>query len=262
MKVTHAMDFVLSKLEHGYYTFSLKEAENTLGAGEKTWKALNRLVKQGWLFSPSKGFYVIIDPQHQGKGFLPIEWFIDDWMKYLGGQYYLGILTAAMFHGASHQKPQQIQIVRDRVFGDIDKGSYHISFFYKKHIPTNCCEQRQSPAGYFRISTPETTAYDLLRYPRACPSLNLAATIMSELGENIHPDRLAELIDTGGQIAVLQRLGWMLEHVGWAEKTGMLAGKLRQHYLAWRPIRTDLPKDGPHDARWHIIANTEIEADL
>lgn len=64
MKVVHAKDFVLSRLEHGYYTFSLKEAENAIGTGEKTQKSLNKLTKQGWLFSPSKGFYVIIDAQH------------------------------------------------------------------------------------------------------------------------------------------------------------------------------------------------------
>ena len=135
MKVVRARDYVLSRLERGHYTFSLADAESVVGAGEKTRKALSRLAEQGWLFSPGKGFYVIIDPQHQGSGFLPVEWFIDDWMSFLGGHYYLGMLTAAMLHGASHQKPQQVQIVRDRVFEDIDEDPYHISFFYKKAIP-------------------------------------------------------------------------------------------------------------------------------
>lgn len=262
MKVQHAKDFVLSRLERGHYTFSLAEAENAVGTGEKTRKALNRLAKQRWLFSPSKGFYVIIDPQHQGSGFLPVEWFIDEWMKHLGGHYYLGILTAAMLHGASHQKPQQIQVARDKIFADVDKGAYHISFFYKKAIPDDCCEQRQSPAGYFRISSPEMTAYDILRYPKACPSLDLAATVLQELGEKISPDRLAALVDSGAEVATLQRLGWLMDHTGWSEKTDLLAERLRNKQMAWRLMRTDLPKDGPRDARWRVIANAEIEADL
>lgn len=262
MKVQRAKDFMLSKLERGYYTFSLKEAEIAVGTGRKTWEAIDRLAKQGWLFSPSKGFYVIIDPQHQGSGFLPVEWFIDDWMKHLGGHYYLGILTAAMLHGASHQKPQQVQVVRDRVFADVDKGPYHISFFFKKIIPDDCCEQRQSPAGFFRISNPEMTAYDLLRYPKACPSLDLAATVLQELGEKISPDRLAALVDSRVEVATLQRLGWLLDYTGWPEKTNLLAERLRYKKMVWRPMRTDLPKDGPRDPRWRVIANAEIEADL
>lgn len=262
MKVLHARDFVLSKLERGYYTFSLGEAENAVGEGEKTRKALNRLAKQGWLFSPSKGFYVIIDPQHQGSGFLPVEWFVDDWMKHLGGQYYIGMLTAAMLHGASHQKPQQMQVVRDRIFADVHKGHYHISFFYKKAVPDDCCEQRQSPAGFFRISTPEMTAYDILRYPKACPSLDLAATVLQELGEKLNPERLAALVESDAEVAVIQRLGWLLDYTGWSEKTGLLAERLRDRKMVWRPMRTDMPKDGPRELRWRIIANAEIEADL
>jgi predicted transcriptional regulator of viral defense system len=262
MKVVYARDFILSRLERGYYTFSLGEAENTIGTGEKTRKALSRLVKQGWLFSPSKGFYVIIDPQHQGSGFLPVEWFIDDWMKHIGGRYYLGTLTAAMLHGASHQKPQMVQVVRDRVFADVDKKPYHISFFYKKTIPDSFCEQRQSPAGYFKVSNPEMTAYDILRYPKACPSLDLAATVLQELGEKISPDRLAALVDLGTEVAVLQRLGWLLDHTGWSEKSGSLAERLRGKQTAWRPMRTDLPKEGPRDPKWLVVANAEIEADL
>lgn len=262
MKVLHARDFVISRLEQGHYTFSLGEAENAVGAGEKTRKALSRLAKQGWLFSPSKGFYVIIDPQHQSSGFLPVEWFIDDWMKHLGGQYYLGILTAAMLHGASHQKPQHVQVVRDKVFADVDKGPYHISFFYKKAMPDDCCEQRQSSAGYFRISNPETTACDILRYPKACPSLDLAATVLQELGEKIDPEHLAALVESDAEVAVLQRLGWLLDYAGWSEKTSLLAGRLRDKKMVWRPMRTDMPKDGPREPKWRVVANAEIEADL
>jgi len=253
---------MLSKLERGYYTFTLKEAENATGVGRNTWEAVDRLAKQGWLFSPSKGFYVIIDPQHRGSGYLPVEWFIDDWMKHLGGRYYLGILTAAMLHGASHQKPQQVQVVRDKVFADVDKAPYHISFFYKKNIPDDCYEQRQTPAGFFNVSTPEMTAYDILRYPKACPSLDLAATVLQELGEKISPDRLAALVDIGSEVAVLQRLGWLLDYVGWFEKTGQLAERLRNKHTTWRSMRTDLPKDGLREPKWRVIVNANIEADL
>ena len=43
MEVAHTKDFVLSSLEHGYYTFPLREAENAIGTGEMTQQALNSL---------------------------------------------------------------------------------------------------------------------------------------------------------------------------------------------------------------------------
>lgn len=263
MIIGHAMGFVLSKLSHGYYTFSMADAEDVLGPGVNTRQAIYRLARKGWLFSPSKGFYVIIDPQHQASGYIPVEWFVDDWMKHMGAQYYLGILTAAMLHGASHQKPQQVQIVSDKELNPVEKGAYQISFYFKQSIPENCCEQRKSPAGYYRVSTPEMTAYDILRYPRACPSLDLAGTIMHELGEEISPDRLANIVDSDMEVAVLQRLGWLLDRVGWAEKTDLFADKLRRgKTMVWRKLRTDVAEDGPRDPRWRIIVNTDVEIDL
>ncbi|MHB1455604.1 MAG: type IV toxin-antitoxin system AbiEi family antitoxin domain-containing protein [Armatimonadota bacterium] len=262
MNIGKAGNFILSRLAQGYYTFSLKEAERVLGDSENVRQSVYRLMRQGWLFSPGKGFYVIIDPQHQGTGFVPVEWFIDDWMRFTGARYYVGLLSAAMQHGASHQKPQQVQIISDMRPQLIEKGAYSISFFHKKAIPDDYLEQRQSPAGYYWISTPEMTAYDLLRYPKASRSLNLTATVMQELGEKIDPDRLAALIDAGSEVSVLQRLGWMLDQTGWEEKTSTLADKLRGSEPAWRTIHKDLTSEGPRDTKWHVIVNVDIEADL
>ena len=144
----------------------------------------------------------------------------------------------------------------------MEKGAYQVSFYYKRSISEQCFEQRKSRAGYFNVSTPEMTAYDMLRYPRACPSLDLAGTILEELGEKIGPDRLAALVDSGAEVAVLQRLGWLLDKTGWTDKTNALADRLRRKKAAWRPMRTDLPKDGPRDPRWRVIANAEMEVDL
>ena len=262
MRGGNASSYVLSRLRQGYYTFSLADAERTLGPGDSTRQAMYRLVRQGWLVSLSNGFYIIIDPQHQVSGFVPVEWFIDDWMRFLKRRYYIGMLSAAALHGASHQKPQQVQVVLDGRLQPVSKGAYHIAFFYKKMISEVHCRQEKSPAGYFSLSDAEMTAYDLLRYPRACPSLDLAATVLGELGEAIAPNRLASLVSNGAETAVLQRLGWLLDHTGWSEKTDLLSDALRSRKLAWRTLRTDSAARGSRDARWHIIVNATVEADL
>ena len=92
--------------------------------------------------------------------------------------------------------------------------------------------------------------------------MDLAATVLQELGEKINLDSLAALVGLGAEVAVLQRLGWLLDYSGWSEKTGSLAERLRDKKMAWRPMRTDLPNDGPRESKWRVIANAEIEADL
>ena len=169
MKLQTARQFILDRLQRGYYTFTRTDIDQVLGSGDATRMALQRLRQQGWIFSPAKGFYIIIDPQHQGTGYLPVEWFIEEWMRFTGGDYYVGLLSAAMLHGAAHHKPQVTQVVRDRRRANLHKGAYRVDFYYKQRIIAAMWEQRKSPAGYYRISTPEMTAYDLLRYPRACP---------------------------------------------------------------------------------------------
>lgn len=251
--------FVLDRLQRGYYTFTRDEIDRATGGGDATLMALLRLRRQGWVFSPAKGFYLIIDPQHQGTGYLPVEWFIDEWMRFSGGEYYLGLLTAAMLHGAAHHKPQVTQVMRDRRAANLRKGAYRVDFYYKQAIAVGMWEQRKSPAGYYRISTPEVTAYDLLRYPRACPSLDLAATILAELGERIEAERLAGLLDFGADTAVLQRLGWLLDAAGWEERTTILARRLQQQRRVWQSLRTDAPRMGERNAHWHIIVNAEVE---
>lgn len=261
MELQTARQFILDRLQRGYYTFTREEIDRATGGGDATLMALLRLRRQGWIFSPAKGLYIIIDPQHQGRGYLPVEWFIDEWMRFAGGEYYIGLLSAAMLHGAAHHKPQVTQVVRDRRGANLHKGAYHVDWYYKQQILAGMWEQRKSPAGYYRISTPEMTAYDLLRYPRACPSLDLAATILAELGERIELERLAQLIDLDTETAVLQRLGWLLDTTGWDEKTVLLAHRLQQHRRVWQPLRTDASREGDRNARWHIIVNAEVEVE-
>ena len=262
MKLQSARQFILDRLQRGYYTFTRGEIDLATGGGDATMMALLRLRRKGWIFAPGKGFYVIIDSQHQGNGYLPVEWFIDEWVRFTGGEYYIGLMTAAMLHGAAHHKPEVTQVVRDRRVVNLHKGAYRIDFFYKQRIVASCWEQRKSPAGYFRVSTPEMTAYDLLRYPRACPSLDLAATILAELGERIEAERLARLVELNTESSILQRLGWLLDNTGWEDKTAPLAYRLQQHRRVWQPLRTDAPYTGQRNARWHILVNADIEGDV
>ena len=76
--------------------------------GESRQQILNALYllrQKGILFSPYRAFYVILPPHYRLMGSVPPSYYIDYLMKLLGKRYYFGLLSAAKFHGAAHQRP-------------------------------------------------------------------------------------------------------------------------------------------------------------
>lgn len=62
----------------------------------------------------SKGFYIIVTPEYSIQKILSPDLFIDTLFKYLGRPYYVGLLSASFYHGASHQKPQEYFVIIDK----------------------------------------------------------------------------------------------------------------------------------------------------
>ena len=263
MTVLSGREFVKGILGQGRYCFTLNEAANATGVdGQALNMVLQRLKNDGWVVPFSRGFYLALDIQHQAAGMLDPEWFVDDWAKFLGVEYYVGGLSAAAVHGAAHQRPFVFQVFMPRNMRAVSKGGVNVEAFCKRNIQDDSVEQRKSPAGYFRVSKPELTAYDLLAYPRCCPSLDLAATVFAELGESIESLRLQQLPAKDAITAVLQRVGWLLDRTGWREKTDGLHDALGSLRQVWRPLDSRLPRDGDRNSRWKIIENSDVQPDV
>ena len=99
----------------GRYTFSSAEARDALGVSEIALdNAIRRLKNRGRLVAPRRGFFVIVPTEYRAAGAPPPSWFIDDLMRFLGQPYYVGLLSAAGLHGASHQQSMVFQVVTDR----------------------------------------------------------------------------------------------------------------------------------------------------
>src|ERR1700730_10005013 len=99
-----ARQYVENLAASGRYTFTTAEARSALGATSAKF-ALSRLARQGAIASPARGFYVIVPPEYRWPGSLPAEQFIPALMENLRLPYYAGLLTAAQYHGAAHQRP-------------------------------------------------------------------------------------------------------------------------------------------------------------
>jgi len=62
-----------------------------------------------------------------------------------------------------------------------------------------------------RVSTPEATALDLVRYVGHAGQLGNVASVLSELSERIDPVRLVEAARAEVELSIVQRLGFFAQ---------------------------------------------------
>jgi len=190
--------------------------------------ALNRLAKQKVIASPARGFYVIVPPEYRSLGCLPADQFIPALMKRLDLPYYAGLLSAAQFHGAAHQQPQEFQVFLAKNRRPIQCGAVRVAFLARKRLAEVPVQNFNRPRGTLLVSSPEATALDLVGYAHHAGGLSQVATVLAELAERIDPEKLAGAARTA-PVAWAQRLGYLLEHIGSAAKTPALKEYVREH---------------------------------
>ncbi len=226
-----------------------------------TYHALYRLLKAGWLVMPRSGFYVIVDPQHRSAGTLPPEWFVDDLMKHMGRPYYVGLLSAAQLHGAAHHRPQEFQVVIPRrTVRAVRAGNVVFRFCGKGSFDQGRWQEIKAPTGSLKASTPETTAWDLVRYPGAAGGLDHVATVLSELAEKLDGKELRATLKRHGDVLVAQRLGYLLDQLRRRDLTKELAAWVVEAPL--RPLVPGVAVDGARESRkWRLLVNARVEAE-
>ena len=232
--------------------------------------ALYRLVKSGDVVSPARGFYVIVPPEYQAYGCIPAEQLIPLLIKHLNVDYYVALLSAGLFYGATHQKPARFQVMLNKKMkNNLMFSNVEVEFVYKKSISELPTKDFVVDTGYLKVASPELTAIDLLNYPIHSGGLNHIATVFSELAEAIDPNKLIDLAEKISARYQLQRIGYILEQIDVMDenkKTAIintlevfLKGKMK-YYI---PIVPGIGKAGyPRCKKWKIIENADIESDL
>ena len=257
-------DWVNQRQKTGFYTFTRSEVRQQLELRPGALaKALQRLSVAGRVACVRKGFYVIVPLEYQAIGSVPTEWFIDDLMRFVGQPYYVGCLSAAAIHGAAHQRPQELQVVVPAHVRMVDKKAVRIRFLHFTEMDRAITQPRRTHTGDIPISTPEWTAIDLIRFQRHYGSMDAAATVLTELGEALDAQRLADAAHRENCNAYLQRLGWMLDFVGFKDVTANLHSLLEGRKPSFVALNASLKRrTGPGDRRWRVLINEIPESDL
>jgi predicted transcriptional regulator of viral defense system len=266
LSINQWLDNLLAKGAYGFATETLQQEIPDYSAIAVK-RALSRLSTKGKIVSLYKGYYLLLPPQYASKGILPPQLYLDAFMQYLQRPYYVALLNAAAFHGASHQQPQEYFVMSNfPVLRPTHKKGLKINYVSIKEFPQSLIEKRKTEAGYLNISNAILTASDLIQFEKRIGGLNRAATVLNELAEVIHPTDFTSVVLAHVHVTALQRLGYLLENVCYKRELadGLFEAMQQEELSLFRiPLKAvNEIKGYSSDNRWKVIVNTEIETDF
>ncbi len=264
IKHNYLANFAEKKLSEGKYCFTFNELKKEFPEHSNSALvfSLNRLVQKRKIVSIHRNFYLIIPPERMSKGILPPQMFIDDLMRFLEREYYVGLLSAATYFGASHQQAQEFfAFIQKPSLRNKNKRGIKINFMIKNNWPKVGIEKKKSETGFFYVSSAELTAIDLIKYQSKIGGINRAIAIIYELAEAIKPTKLKFVIESNNfGIATLQRFGYILEKLNLSRLSNIVSKHIENKKIFNVPLKSDAPKNGfPINKKWHIIENINFD---
>ena len=264
-------DWTVKLQSEGRFTFTIDEAIQSLGVSRSSFlTTAERLQRESRLVKPRCGFYVIIPPIYMGFGAPPLVWYIDDLMRYVNRPYYIALRKAAEYQGATHHGIMQFQVMTDKTMPMMVVGGTVIVFFYRKDINSIQfgVEERKTKTGRkYNISSPELTSLELLSYPRSIGTINNISTVLAELGEVLKAQKLA-LLSREFKRSIIQRLGYLLDWLGFDDLTIDLISELSRHKNNWTELDPYLasnkdfaPDPVERNQKWRVIVRREPDPD-
>ena len=261
--MTSLADYLDDLQATGRYVFTTEDAVDALGTSVTAARAaLRRLKRKRFVADPYRGFHVVVPPAYRRLGCLPADQFIPDLMAHLGEPYYVGLLSAAKYHGAGHQAPMVCQVVVPTSRRGLQCGGVRVEFVARQNMHETPVIERNTATGTIRIATPEATALEVVGYPERCGYLDNVATVLVELSDSMSGDLLAaEARRT--PTAWGQRLGYLLELVQETDLASYLDPVLAERtafpvaLAPWKEM-----SGARRDRRWHVAENIEVVPDV
>lgn len=263
MKFNSLSKYIESLQQKGRYSFTRSKALKFVDITDVALKSsLHRSIVKKRIALIKRGFYVIIPFEYSANGILPPDWFIDDLMNYLGESYYIGLLSAAAIHGATHQQPQEFQVIVTKHIRNIQSARLRIRFIEKTKAQRVSLQQEKTLTGYMKVSDSALTALDLIGYAKHVGGLDSVEPVIKALLETIDVPILMTAVKSEANMAFVQRLGYILEKLGSNDLTTKLSEWIQRKKPNWTPLEPSMLRKGkPRNLRWHIIENIEFESE-
>jgi hypothetical protein len=200
-------------------------------------------------------YYLIVPPEYRRFGAPPVSWWIDDYFRWQKEPYYLALLTAAAHYGASHQAAQVEQVVTGRPRPSITIGRQKLCFAMKKQITTTATEVARGGHAPFRVSTPEATMLDLIRYADHIGGIDRAAHLILELRPKLTAPGMRHALKAPLETTLLQRTGFLLQQLGLNHLSRHVASALDGRRLQPTPLAPGAAPFGPDRNQWRVYGS-------
>jgi hypothetical protein len=254
-----AEKFVDECVASGRYGFSVDEATLKTGLGERSAKdQLRRLGKRVTRVARWQSFFVIKGEGDAAFGSPRYDRWLDDYFAWLGHPYYVGLHSAAAIHGSQPQAIQIIQIFTDSPRRDVLLGRQRLRFFVKSRC--NIAQVQDAPGAFapMKVSTPETTVFDLVRCAPRIGGIARVAETIRPLLHLLKPASLKRVLEIENEVATMQRLGFLFEKM----ERGNLASSVEKQLPdrpVWVPLGSGAKSEAspPRNERWRVVENIE-----
>lgn len=251
-------------LAHGITSTTTAELAVLLGVPKShVPQRMAPLRRKNEIVSLSHGLWVPIPPEYMTWGAPPAIDIIDALMKHLGTDYYVGWLSAAEIHGASHHAPQVFQVATSRSMRSKTVGRLKFQFFNREHIKQISLIKVESRSGFVPVSSRETTLLDIANNTQIVGGVDNAANLIIELCEAGKPD-IEAIIGLAGHypVTAVRRLGFLLE--SFTDTPGIY--KLAKICIGQKVTASILDPQaqpaGKLNATWNIKINREVSPDV
>lgn len=260
--------WVDQRLYRGFYTFTYRDVEKEFPSWDSSYlsTALNRIIRQKKIISPARGFYVLIPIEYALSGLVPATFYIDQMMSFLERDYYIGLLNAAGFYGAAHQRPQSFTVMNDgAAIRNGVRAGIDFVFINKSNIDSKFIRQHKTKLGTVNVSSPELTAIDLIENQSKAGGLNRVCTVMNELADSLDFSNVDDSFFKIYGVPIYQRLGYILDDVlEESELADSLLARLKALDVVFRKTSFKIGKDTVGcdiNEKWKIVINQEIDID-
>jgi predicted transcriptional regulator of viral defense system len=224
---------------------------------------LASLRERGEIVSPANGLWLPVPPEYVGWGAPPPSEYMDTLMRHFNADYYVGWLSAAELHGASHHAPQMFQVASSRAIRERKVGRSLVRFYHRSHVSSLPTEFRETRSGGVAISTREVTVLDIANDPAISGGIDNVANILIELCEDQSLDSNA-LYEAAAfyPAAAIRRVGWLIEgFADWID-AGPLHDVLESRSAAPSLLVPSSAERGSLDRRWNLYINRVMEPDV
>ena len=219
--------------------------------------------KRGEIVLLANGLWVPVPPDYKTWGAPPAIDVIDALMRHKNADYYVGWLSAAALHGASHHAPQVFQVAVSHAIREKDFGRSRLRFYQRNHVNLIKKASFETKSGYALVSTREMTLLDIACDISAVGGIDNAANLIIELVEASSPD-FDVLLDISKHYptSAIRRLGYLMEQFTGASSLGRLQSISEERKAAISSLDPQSANAGPIDKHWQLRINKEVSPDV